>query len=79
MKTYSDILTLLRNSGDHNKLHVAVIFSKGYYEWFPVDKVGYMQQLALIEPQAAKVTPFPCYLEVEEDGEMFIHPNVENG
>jgi hypothetical protein len=77
MKTYSDVLILLKESGKSN-LYVAVIYPTGSHEWLPVDKTEYIRQLALIEPQSAKSTPYPCWFEVEKDGEMYIHPKTEN-
>ena len=75
-KTYADVLKLLQESGD-NRLSVAVIYKKGHFEWLPVDKAQYIYQLSLIS-NAADVL-YPCWLETDPDGEMFIHSRVANG
>jgi len=77
MKTYSEVLSLIKESGESN-LYVAVIYTNARHEWLPVDKAEYTRQLDMIDPQSAKVTPYPCYFEIEKDGEMYIHPKVEN-
>lgn len=74
-KTYLDILTILRNSGDKG-LYVAVIYENNRWEWLPVDKNKYIQLLDSMGN--AREVPYPCYFEVEPDGEMFIHPKMEN-
>ena len=72
--TYADVLRVVKESSQN--LYVAVIYVTGTVEWLPVDKVEYVKQLELIYvPDSAR---FPCYFEVESDGQMFIHPKAEN-
>jgi len=77
LKTYSDILTVLKNTGE-NKLHVAVIYANDRHEWLPIDKKEYIRQLDQIHPKSASTTPYPCFFEIENDKSMFIHPKWEN-
>jgi hypothetical protein len=77
MKTYLEILNMFRGSGD-KKLYVAVIYPTGGVDWLPVDKGEYIRQLSMIDPLSAKNTSFPCYVETESDGEMYIHPKVKD-
>lgn len=71
--TYKDIINLLEES--KMGLFVPVFYHTGVYEWLPVDKQAYLRQLKLISNNDI---PFPCLFEVESDGEMFIHPKMEN-
>jgi len=73
-KTYADVITLLEASGNH-PLYVTVFYPNGPYEWLPVDKTEYLRQLKLINSPEVK---YPCLIEVERDGEMFIHTQAEN-
>src|ERR1035438_9461864 len=74
-KTYVDVITLLEASGSH-RLHVTAHYANGRYEWLPVDKIQYLQQLkAISNPESVE---YPCWFEVEPDGEMFIHTKAEN-
>jgi hypothetical protein len=75
MMTYGQVLETLRQST--KPLYVAVIYAKGTHEWLPVDKTEYIRQLGLIHPDSLSL-PYPCYFEIESDGEMFIHPRTEN-
>lgn len=77
MKTYSDVLTHLKNTGE-NKLHVAVIYANDRHEWLPIDKKEYIRQLEQIHPESANTTQYPCFFEIENSGDMFIHPKWEN-
>lgn len=71
MKTYGDILEILESNGD---LHVPVFYSNGRYEWFKLDKEHHMNYIRSIDLDF----PYPCWVEVELDGEIFLHPKVEN-
>jgi len=76
--TYADVIKMLEQDG---KLFVAVFYpnhtSKSpHYGWLPVDKAEYLRQLRLILDPAG--VDFPCYFEVEPDGDMFIHPKMES-
>lgn len=74
-RTYADVITLLKASGK-NKLHVTAHYANGRHEWLPVDKKEYLRQLKLISsPETVK---YPCWFEVESDGEMYIHTTWEN-
>jgi hypothetical protein len=77
LKTYSDILTLLKNTGE-NKLCVAVIYANDRHEWLPIDKKEYIQQLEQIHPESANTTTYPCFFGIENDGSMLIYPKWEN-
>lgn len=56
-------------------LYAPVFYITGTYEWLPIDKIQFIHQLSLIT-NADKVE-YPCYFEIESDGEMFIHPRIE--
>ena len=74
-KTYADVITLLEASGEH-PLYVTAHYANGRYEWLPVDKAEYLRQLKLID--SPEMAEYPCWFEVERDGEMFIHTKAEN-
>ena len=57
-------------------LYAPVFYITGTYEWLPIDKIQFIRQLSLIS-NADKVE-YPCYFEIESDGEMFIHPRMVN-
>jgi hypothetical protein len=80
MKSYFDVLGEISKSSSESRLSIAVFFTQVYsrHEWLPVDKRQYIEYLSAIEPQAAKATPYPCWFEIDNDGDMFIHPNVRN-
>ncbi len=71
MKTYGDILEILESNGD---LYVPVFYVVGTMEWFKVDKEEYVRYIREVDLDY----PYPCYVEVESDGEIFIHPKIEN-
>ena len=74
MKTYKDVINLIEVCS--GQLYVAVIYATDRHEWLPVDKTEYLRQLRMIgNPEEC---PYPCYFEVDKDGEMFIHPKTEN-
>ena len=73
MKTYADIIKVIEESD--KRLSVAVIFSEKNWTWLPVDKAEYLRQLKMISNPEI---PYPCWLELEPYGEMFIHPKVKN-
>jgi hypothetical protein len=74
MKTYQDVIDQIESSDC--RLHVAISYASGTIDWLPVDKVAYVHQLRLIDfPQNYK---FPCWFEIEKDGDMYIHPKCEN-
>lgn len=68
--TYKDVIETLEKSSE--KLYVAVIYHTDCHEWLPVDKEEYIRQLSTISNP--ETIPYPCWLEIEPDGEMFIHP-----
>ena len=70
MKTYGEVLEILKSNGD---LYVPVFYITGTYEWLKVDKDDYIDQIT--NPYISN-TPYPCWIEVESDGEMFIHPKI---
>jgi len=72
MKTYQDVIDQIE--GSDCRLSVAVSYTDGRIDWLPVDKVAYVRQLRLID--FPRKYDFPCWLEIEPDGEMFIHPKV---
>jgi hypothetical protein len=72
MKTYGEVLEILKANGD---LYVPVFYITGTYEWLKVDKDHYIHQIT--NPYICD-SPFPCYIEVESDGEMFMHPKTPN-
>lgn len=74
LKTYQDIIEIIENSEPSDRLSVAVFFS-GDLTWLPVDKEEYVRQIRM-KDDPAKYN-FPGWLQVENDGEMFIHPNVQ--
>lgn len=74
-KYYLDVIKILETSHS-NRLSVAIFYKNGRYEWLPVDKTEYLRQLKLIS--SPETVEYPCWVEVEPDGEMFIHPRVEN-
>jgi hypothetical protein len=71
MKTYGDILEILESNGD---LYIPTFYHTGRYEWFKVDKEHYMRDIRGSDLDF----PYPCYVEVENDGEIFLHPKIEN-
>lgn len=73
MLTYKDVLNVIEKSS--KRVYVAVFYHGGTYEWLPIDKQEYIRQLKMIANP--EVCPFPCWFEIESDGEMFIHPKVE--
>jgi len=74
-KHYNDVITLLEASGT-NRLHVVAHYSNGRHEWLPVDKAEYLRQLKMIS--SPEMVEYPCWFQVERDGEMFIHTKAEN-
>jgi hypothetical protein len=74
-KTYADVIILLKAFGNY-RLSVTAHYANGRYEWLPVDKAEYLRQLELIS-NPDKVE-YPCWFEIEPDGEMFIHTKAEN-
>lgn len=72
--TYADAIDLIDLAS--GKVYVAVHYPSGTYEWLPVDKTEYLRQLRMIS-NAADV-PYPCLIERDRDGEVFIHPKVPN-
>jgi hypothetical protein len=73
--TYADILKMVETNPQG--LFVAIIYTKkGTHEWLPVDKKIFIHQLRLISHPEQNT--YPCYFEVERDGEMFIHPQGES-
>ena len=79
--TYADLIDLIEKGLNDNffSLHVAVFFGKGPNErhtWFPVDAKDYLFELKLIDDPSKY--EYPCYVEVESDGNIFIHPRGEN-
>ncbi len=76
MKTYADIIKILEGAEKENGLFVAVIYPTDRHEWLPVDITEYLRQLKQIDkPQDY---PYPCFFEIENDGDMYIHPKGEN-
>ena len=76
MNTYFDIIRIIENSPIDKGLFVRVFYPTGSHEWLPVDKSEYLRQLKMITYPDSN--PFPCLFEVENDGEMYIHPKVAN-
>lgn len=73
-RSYADVIRLLQESGN-NRLYVTAHYKNGRHEWLPVDKAEYLRQLLMISNPEID---YPCYFEVERDGEMFIHTKGEN-
>jgi len=73
--TYADVIYILEHCGN-NRLYVPSFYANGRYEWLPVDRQHYLKQITGIhEPAKAE---YPCWFEIESNGEMFIHSKVEN-
>jgi hypothetical protein len=70
--TYDSVLQLIKKNGN---VHVPVFYITGTMEWFRIDKSEYVRQLEGISNRSA--VPFPCWVEIEKDGEVFLHPQVE--
>lgn len=68
-QTYSEVISLIENSGD--KLIYVTAHYKTHYDWLPVDKQQYLELLKLVDKP--DLTKFPCWFEVGPDGEMYIH------
>ena len=75
MKSYKDLIDLLETSD--KGLFAPVFYITGRTEWLPVDKVEYLRQIKMFDKP--ETIPLPCYIEIESDGEVFIHPRQENG
>lgn len=73
MKTYKNVLDLLIISED---VYVPVFYITGTYEWFKIDKQAYIDNLMNCYVDFGK--PFPCYVEVDNCKEIFIHPKIGN-
>jgi len=73
--TYADVIELLEVSPE-KFFFVPVFFGTGTMEWMPVDKNEYVRQLRLISKP--ETYDYPCMVEIEHDGELFLHPKAEN-
>jgi len=73
MKTYRDVLNILKVNGN---VYVPIFYIKGTMEWFKIDKEKYIKDWS--HSNVKLDMPYPCYVEVESDGEVFIHPKIEN-
>lgn len=74
-KTYAVVITFLEASENH-RLYVTAHYPTGRYEWLPVDKAEYLRQLKQIS--SPELHQYPCWFQLERDGEMFIHTKAEN-
>ena len=74
MKTYKDIIDLLEKTTE--LVYVSVYYPSGRYEWLPVDRIEYLRQLKMIDQP--ENYPFPCFVSVDSDLEVFIHSKQEN-
>lgn len=74
MKTYREILELFKVNGD---IYAPVIYHNGRIEWFKLDKAQLVGWLSGCN-KAYLDGPYPCRVEVEQDGEVFLHPKIEN-
>jgi hypothetical protein len=74
-KYYNDVIALLGASGN-NRLYITAHYANGRYEWLPVDKAEYLRQLKMID--SPELIEYPCWFQVERDGEMYIHTKAEN-
>ena len=73
MKTYGEVLEILKSNGD---LYVPVFYIGGTMEWLKVDKQHYINSIDP-DPKYSNLSHlYPCYIEVEQDGEMFMHPKI---
>lgn len=73
MKTYRDVLNILKENGD---TYVPIFYVKGTMEWYKIDKEIYIRNWN--DYNTNLDMPYPCYVEIEIDGEVFIHPKIEN-
>ena len=73
MKTYREVLNILEGNGD---TYIPIFYIKGTMEWYKIDKKDYIKNRT--EDNTNLDMPYPCYVEVEQDGEVFIHPQIEN-
>jgi hypothetical protein len=73
MKTYKEVYDIFHTNKD---VYVPIFYVTGTMEWFKIDKTAYLNQLDDCCGHWDK--PFPCRVEVESDGEVFIHPKIEN-
>jgi hypothetical protein len=77
MMTYQNVIDLLKRI-ETGKMYVPVFYLSGRHEWMPVDKMEYLRTLLQITNTNLDTLPFPCKVEIESDGEIFLHPRVEN-
>ena len=75
--TYKEAIDIFSKSP---QLHIQVPLvhrdGKGH-GWLPVDKVKYLDMLKDVT-NAAEVI-FPWGIEIENDGELFLHPKMQEG
>ena len=75
MKTYQNVRDIIRNSPVNSKLYVVVFYKNERHDWLPVDKQVYLDDLQLINNIEI---PYPCFFEVDRDGDMYIHTRWKN-
>ena len=73
IKTYADVIRLLETS--KTSISAPIFFLNGTYEWLPIDRTAWLAQLK--EVSNPEQWTYPCHIEIERDGEMFLHPRVE--
>lgn len=76
MISYKKFIELLEKSKE--KIYVPVFYVSGTYEWLPIDKAEYLRILRQIANPDLDTLPFPCKVEIESDGQIFLHPKMEN-
>jgi len=74
MITYAEVIQLLH---DAPAAYAPLFFGpdKQHIHWIPIDKREYKETLASTDDWSL---PFPCRVEREPDGMVYLHPNMEN-
>ena len=70
--TYAEVIRHLAWK-DTTNVFVFVTYLNGRQEWLPVDKKEYLRQLRLITDPNVE---YPCRVELEADGEIYINPTA---
>lgn len=75
--TYKEAIDIFDQS-PKSHVWVPLVHRDGeHHDWLPVDKVLYLSVLKDIS-NAAEVV-FPWGIEIERDGDLFIHPKMQEG